>query len=101
MAVTVSLPLFAHPGKELNEGSAVTGKQLHDLANELAERLQKAAAIVDKLLGAGWSTQMAMSDVFLIHPEVRSREQALQRVQALGIDPEELLILDDIEAEQE
>jgi hypothetical protein len=101
MPVTVCLPLFAHPGKELNEGSAVTGKQLRDLAKELEDRLQKAARIVDRLLAAGWSTQMATSDILLVPPEVTSREETLQRLQALGINLEELLILEDLEEQQD
>jgi hypothetical protein len=101
MGVTVCIPLFAHAGKELDEGSAVTGKQLRDLAEDLDGRLKKAADIVDRLLGAGWSTQMATSDVLLSHQEVRSREDALQRLQALSIDPEELLIVEDFEEQQE
>ena len=101
MAVTVSLPLFAHPGKELTEGATVTGKQLRELARELDDRLQKAAGIVDKLLGAGWTTQIATSDILLMHPGVRSRDEAIQRLQGLGIDPEELLILEDPEELQE
>ena len=36
MPVTVCLPLFAHAGKELDEGVSVTGKQLRHLADELA-----------------------------------------------------------------
>src|SRR4051794_11262210 len=47
MAVNVCLPLFGNAGHELEEGARVSGKQLRTLADELQERLRKAADILD------------------------------------------------------
>ena len=41
MGVTVCLPLFGNPGQELEEGTAVKGQHLRNLAAELQDRLQK------------------------------------------------------------
>jgi hypothetical protein len=101
MGVTVCLPLFGNPGQELEEGAPVKGQHLRSLAAELQERLLKAAAMLDQLALAGWSSRLAMFDVILLHREVQTRDEALSRLQALGIDPEELMILEDIEEEDE
>src|SRR5256886_3491027 len=97
MGVTVCLPLFGNPGQELEEGTAVKGQHLHNLAAELQDRLRKAAEVLDKVALAGWSSRMAMFDVILLHREVQTRDEATRRLQALGIDPEELMIIEDIE----
>jgi len=101
MGVTVCLPLFGNPGQELEEGTVVTGQHLRNVAAELQDRLQKAAEALDKLRAAGWSAQMAMFDVILLHREVQTRDEATRRLQALGIDPEELMIVEDVEEEEE
>ena len=101
MGVTVCLPLFGNPGQELEEGTAVKGQHLRNLAAELQDRLQKAAETLDKLALAGWSSRMAMFDVILLHREVQTRDEAMRRVQALGIDPEDLMIIEDIEEEED
>lgn len=101
MGVTVTLPLFGNPGQELEEGSAVKGQQLRELAAQLQERLAQAADKLDKLAGTGWSTQLAMYDVILFHPHVHTREEVVARVQALGIDPEQLMIVEDVEEDED
>jgi hypothetical protein len=101
MPVTVSLPLFANPGHELEEGAAVKGQQVRDLADRLHERLGRAADTLDRLATAGWSSRLAMYEVLLLHPEVSTREEAVRGLQALGLDPEEFMIIEDVEEEQE
>jgi hypothetical protein len=101
MGVTICLPLFGNPGHEMEEGATVKGQQLRDLAAGLTERLHKAANTLDKLAGAGWSSRLAMYDVILLHSEVRTREDATRRLQALGIDPHELMIIEDVEEEED
>jgi hypothetical protein len=101
MGVTVCLPLFGNPGQELEEGTAVKGQHLRNLAAELQDRLQKAAETLDKLASAGWFPRMAMFDVILLHRDVQTREEAARRLQALGIDPDEMMILEDVEEEEE
>ncbi|SRR5579885_809203 len=99
MAVTICLPLFGNPGHELEEGAVVKGTQLRELASQLQERLGKAADILDKLASAGWSTQLAMYDVILLPPQAMTRAEVVSQLQTLGIDPEILMIVEDVEEE--
>jgi hypothetical protein len=100
MGVTVCLPLFANPGQELEEGTVVRGQHLRNLSAELQDRLEKAADTLDRMTAAGWKSQMAMFDVILFHAEVHTRDEAARRLQTLGIDPEELMIIEDVEEEE-
>jgi hypothetical protein len=101
MGVTVCLPLFGPPGRELEEGSDVKGVQLRRLAVELQERLGKAADILEKLHAAGWSTRVAMYDVILNRAGVDTKDAAVQRLGELGLAVEEFIIIEDIEEEEE
>jgi hypothetical protein len=101
MGVTVCLPLFGPPGRELEEGSALKGPQLRKLAAELHERLDKAADNLDRLTTAGWSTRVAMYDVILTRPGVQTKDEAVRRLGELGIAAEEVIIMEDVEEEEE
>jgi hypothetical protein len=100
MAVNVCLPLFGNPGRELEEGAAVKGQQLRDLAANLSERLHKAAAMLDKLAAAGWTTSLAMYEVFLLHDEVQTRDEAIRRLRELEINPDELMIVEEVDEDE-
>lgn len=101
MSVTVCLPLFGNPGHELEEGGPARGQDLRALGDGLRERLAQAADTLDQLTAGGWAAQVAMFDLILSHPQVATREQAVGRLQALGIDPEPFLIIEDVEEEEE
>jgi hypothetical protein len=101
MGVTVCLPLFGEPGRELEQGSPATGRRLRDLAASLNERLEKAAAALDVLAAAGWSAQVALFDAVLHHPQIESREDAERRLREAGVDPEALIIVEDLEKDEE
>jgi hypothetical protein len=101
MGVTVSLPLFGEPGRELEQGSSLTGRQLRELAAGLHERLDKAAADLDALTAAGWTAQVALFDAILYHPQIATRADAEERLRALGVDPEKLIIVEDVDEEEE
>ncbi len=101
MGVTVCLPLFGEPGREIGEGTAVNGKQLRDLGTALQERLDKAAAAVDSLAAGGWSARVALFDVLLHHPQVETRDEAERLLRTQGIDPERLIIVEDVEDEED
>jgi hypothetical protein len=98
MSVVICLPLFGAPDHELESG-AVQGRQLRELASSLGERLQHAADTVDRLLADGWSAQLAMYDVILSRAGVETRVDAEKALRALGIAPEELLIVDEVNEE--
>jgi hypothetical protein len=101
MGVVVCLPLFGNPGRELEEGRPLKGRQLRDLAEELHARLLQAAEILDKLEADGWKTQVAQFDVLLDHPAVHTQEQAEARLRALEIDPENLMIVEDVAEDED
>ncbi len=100
MGVTVCLPLFGPPGRELDEGSPIIGQQLRNLATELHERLHNAAETIDRLTAAGWSTRVAMYDVILTRPGIETKEEAERRLGELGVPLEDFIILEDVEDEE-
>jgi hypothetical protein len=97
MGVTVSLPLFGNPGRELEEGEPINSRQLRKLATDLSDRLSKAADMIDKLAADGWTNDVAMFDVLLYHPQIQTQEQAIGRLESLALDPELFLIVEDVE----
>jgi hypothetical protein len=101
MGVTVSLPLFGDPGRELEIGKPARSKDLRDLADALRERLLRAADALDRLTADGWSAAVGAFDLILAHRQVETREAAERRLRAVGLDPEELMIVEDVEDEDE
>jgi hypothetical protein len=101
MGVTVCLPLFGPPGRELEEGAALKGPQLRQFAADLQERLNRTAAILDRLAAAGWSARVAMYDAILTRSGVETREEAERLLAELGLNVEEFIIIEDVEEEEE
>jgi hypothetical protein len=101
MGVTICLPLFGPPGRELEEGGDIKGVQLRKLATELHERLNKAAETLEKLHTAGWSARVAMYDVILTRLGVETKEEAERRLGELGLVVEDFIVLEDVEDEEE
>ena len=101
MGVTVCLPLFGPPGRELEEGSDVKGVQLRKLAADLQERLGRAADMVEKLHAAGWRTRVALYDVLLSRPGVETRDEAVRFLGELALDPEQFIIMEDVDEDEE
>jgi hypothetical protein len=101
MGVHVTLPLFAGPGHELEEGAVVTGRQLRDVAANLHDRLNEAADLVDRLGADGWAANVAQYDLLFGHPHVENEEQALRRLRELNIDPERFMIVEDVAEDDE
>ena len=99
MAVVICLPLFGPPGRELEEEGAIQGKRLRQLATELTDRLQRAADTLDRLTANGWSAKVAMYDVMLSQAGVETPEEAARRLRELGVAPEDLLIIEEVEDE--
>jgi hypothetical protein len=94
VSVSVTLWLFGKPGHELNEGEEVNAGQIRALAQCMKERLELAADIVEKLTGAGWEAQMGLYDVMLYNRFVRTEADVRTRLDDLGIDPDEVSILE-------
>jgi hypothetical protein len=101
MGVTVCLPLFGNPGRELEEGALATGRDLRTLGDALRDRLQQTADALDKLTSAGWSAKVAMFDLIFVHPHVTSQEEAEANLRAAGVDPAPFVIIEDLQEEPE
>src|SRR5947209_1883125 len=99
MSVIVSLPLLGPLGQELEEGSAVQGRQLRTLGKDLQARLERAAETLDRLTADGWAARVALYDVLLTRKGVETQEDAVGRLTALGVNPEDLLIIEEVEEE--
>src|SRR5579883_3298288 len=97
MGVTITMPLFGNPGHELEEGAPARSKDLRELGEAMKVRLHRAADDLDKLTADGWATRVAMFDLLLWHPEVSTREAAQQRLLAIGVDHEQMMIVEDVE----
>jgi hypothetical protein len=100
MAVNISLPLFGTPGQELGEGTAAKGKLLRDLSAELSGRLDRAAQLLDQLEAVGWTAHVAVHDILFSHPQVRTEEDARRRLQELGLDPEQFIIMEELSEDE-
>jgi hypothetical protein len=98
--VTICLPLFGPPGRELDEGAIVVGQQLRNLATELHERLHNAADTLDRLAAAGWMLRVAMYDVILTKRGVETKDEAVSQLGQLGVAVEDLIIIEDVEEEE-
>jgi hypothetical protein len=94
VSVSVTLWLFGKPGHELNEGEEIHADAIRALAQSMKQRLEQAADIVAKLTGAGWEAQMGLYDVMLYNPYVRTEADVRTRLDDLGIDPDEVSILE-------
>jgi hypothetical protein len=101
MAVMVSLPLFAGPGRELEEGSELRPGQLRALAGALSDRLGQAAEVLEKLNAAGWTSRVALYDALLNRPGVETRLEVEQRFREAGVDPEKFVIIEDVSEEEQ
>jgi hypothetical protein len=97
MGVTVCLPLFGAAGQEMEQGQLVRGQHLRELAVSLTERLQAAATLLDRLIAAGWSAQVALCDVILSTQDVHTRAEAETRLREQGVNPELFVIFEDVE----
>jgi hypothetical protein len=97
MGVVICLPLFGPPGREMEEGEAVEGRRLRELGSQLHERLERAADTLDRLTANGWTARVAMYDLILSQPGVDTQEEAGRRLRAIGVAPEELLIIEEVD----
>ena len=55
--------------------------------------------MLDRLTAGGWSCQVAMYDVILTHCACRTQEQAERSLPALGLAPDQFMIVGDVPEE--
>jgi hypothetical protein len=96
MTVTeISIWLFGKPSFEMNiEGGSATPKMLREKAVELKKRLERAAEIFEELDRNGWELAECYGSVYDLSFAKNINEiQAKEELKMLGINPEEVNIL--------
>jgi hypothetical protein len=100
MYTTLELSIFGKPSFHgPDEGQAVTPEELRQVGQGLQQHLDHTAAILGKLQAGGWNGEMRLYDVAPSHPAVHSEADARARLQALGIDPKDVGICEDEDAD--
>jgi len=95
----VVLFLFGKPEWEIENMERVSASEIRKKAEELRERLQRIAEIVEKLENAGWKRGGATLYDIIFYKDITA-EEAEKELRQLGIDPEEVG-LTEIEEEEE
>ncbi|MFX1520197.1 MAG: hypothetical protein ACFFCD_09790 [Promethearchaeota archaeon] len=92
----ISIWLFGKPSHEMAiEGGEATPKMLREKAVELKERLERAAEIFEELARNGWELAECYGSVYdLSFTKDVNETQAKEELKKLGIDPEEVNILE-------
>ena len=98
MGVEVDLFLFGKPEWEMNM-EEVSASEIREKGEELRERLSRIAEIMEKLEGAGWERAGASLYSISFYKDI-AIEDAKEELRQLGIDPEEVGLIE-IEEEDE
>ena len=59
---------------------------LRDFAANMGQRLRDAGAVVDKLHSDGWAVKVVANNLEARHPEVRTYEEAVARLNRLQLE---------------
>ena len=98
MGVEVDLFLFGKPEWEMNM-EEVSASEIREKGEELRERLHRIAEIMEKLENAGWERAGASLYSISFYKDI-AIEDAKEELRQLGIDPEEVGLME-IEEEDE
>jgi len=98
MGVEVDLFLFGKPEWEMNM-EEVSASEIREKGEELRERLSRIAEIMEKLENAGWERAGASLYSISFYKDI-AIEDAKEELRQLGIDPEEVSLME-IEEEDE
>jgi len=98
MGVEVDLFLFGKPEWEMNM-EEVSAEEIREKGEELKERLNRIAEIMEKLENAGWERAGASLYSISFYKDI-AIEDAKEELRQLGIDPEEVGLME-IEEEDE
>ena len=85
MYVDIAICLFFPPDVELDEYD-LTGAGIRRYAADLRQRLRGVGAVVDKLRSDGWTVKVVANNLEARHPEVRTYEEAVSRLNRLDIE---------------
>ena len=98
MGVEADLFLFGKPAWELDMEEA-SAEEIRKKGDEIKERLYRIAEIMEKLEQAGWERYSASLYSISFYKEI-NEEEAKEELRRLGIDPEEVSLME-IEEEEE
>jgi len=98
MGVEVDLFLFGKPEWEMNI-EEVSASEIREKGEELKERLNRIAEIMEKLQNAGWERAGASLYSISFYKDI-AIEDAKEELRQLGIDPEEVGLME-IEEDEE
>ena len=99
MGVEADLFLFGKPAWELDMEEA-SAEEIRKKGDEIKERLYRIAAIMEKLEQAGWERYSASLYSISFYKEI-NEEEAKEELRRLGIDPEEVSLMEIEEEEEE
>ena len=85
MYVDIAICLFFPPDVELDEYD-LTGAGIRRYAADLRQRLRGVGAVVDKLRSDGWTVKVVANNLEARHPEVRTYEEAVARLNRLQLE---------------
>jgi hypothetical protein len=95
---TVELLLCHKPCQDdphLPYDEGITPDEIRAFGQRFLADMDQKADLVQKLLQDGWYATRIEYDVQLTHPKVKTERQARARLKKLGIDPEDLCIIED------
>ena len=98
MGVEVDLFLFGKPEWEMNI-EEVSASEIREKGEELRERLNRIAEIMEKLENAGWERAGASLYSISFYKDI-AIEDAKEELRQLGIDPEEVGLMEIDEDEE-
>ena len=99
MGVEADLFLFGKPAWELDMEEA-SAEEIRKKGDEIKERLYRIAEIMEKLERAGWERYSASLYSISFYKEI-NEEEAKEELRRLGIDPEEVSLMEIEEEEEE
>ena len=99
MGVEADLFLFGKPAWELDMEEA-SAEEIRKKGDEIKERLYRIAEIMEKLEHAGWERYSASLYSISFYKEI-NEEEAKEELRRLGIDPEEVSLMEIEEEEEE
>ena len=97
--VIADLFLFGKPAWEIENMEEVSASEIREKGEELRERLHRIAEIMEKLQNAGWERAGASLYSISFYKDI-AIEDAKEELRQLGIDPEEVGLME-IEEDEE
>lgn len=86
----IAIFLFGQPEYEFQEYE-LTGAGMREYASDLGKWLNEVADIVEKLRDDGWRVKVVANNLEATHREVNNCDEAVARLQQLGIDMDAII----------